>query len=94
MQNSPDSSPPVVIKHPEAGLIDCVAPPPVCNGPCCGTCDPTALGLRKAGVRLNMMNEWVSEEHYYFQFAMSRKHIAEGTPTKCVAALLFLRPKS
>lgn len=32
-----------------------------------------------------MNNEWVSDEYYYFQFAMARESIAAGTPKKCAA---------
>lgn len=85
MQHNPDSTPPVIIKHPESGLIDCLPPPPVCNGPCCGTCNAAELTLRKAGVRLVMTNEWVSDEYYYFQFAMTRGNLVSGTPSQCAS---------
>lgn len=91
MQHAPTAVPPVVLKHPETGVTDCVAPPPTCQGPCCGTCRASEMDLLRTGVRLLLTNEWVSAGYYYLQLAVTRTDMRAGTPLKCAADPPLLR---
>lgn len=83
MQHAPAAVPPVVLKHPETGVTDCAAPPPTCQGPCCGTCRASEVDLLDTGLRLMLTNEWVSAGYYYLQLAVTRTSMRAGTPLKC-----------
>eukprot|EP00892_Ulva_mutabilis_P011280 jgi/Ulvmu1/8524/UM044_0058.1 len=82
LKHSPSATPAIVLKHPETGVTDCVAPPPTCQGPCCGTCRTADIDLLATGVRLLLTNEWVSSGYYYLQLAVTRTTMRAGTHIK------------
>jgi hypothetical protein len=83
LQHNPSAQVPVVLKHPEAGVIDCQPAPSTCQGPCCGTCKDSDIDLVEAGIRLFLTQEWRVDDAYALQISFSRTASSSGVNAKC-----------
>ena len=72
----------VSLRHPESGAIDCTLPVTTCAGPCCGTCNPSEIGLIATGNKVDFVALWQDEGSLGLQFRVSRGRLGKGIASK------------